>query len=73
MKLVRHGDAIVAIVEHHWEKTYLTSQQGKQEWVPLFPSESTTPIAEIDPMTRQVRLAPGQTVLDQREVVFHDH
>jgi len=34
---VKHGDKIVAVIERQWEKAYLTAQQGKQEWVPLFP------------------------------------
>lgn len=73
MKLIKHGEALIALIEHNWEKAYLTSQQGKQEWVPLFTIGSTAPIAEIDPVTRQVRLCTGQTVADQQEVVLHDH
>jgi len=33
MKLIRHGTAIVAVIEHQREKAYLISQQGKQEGV----------------------------------------
>jgi hypothetical protein len=70
MKLVKRGDTIVAIIERQWEKTYLISQQGKQEWVPLFLVGSQNPIAEIDPQTRLVRMDPGQALADEQEVVF---
>lgn len=73
MKLVRHDDTIIALVGYNPEKAYLTSQQGKQEWIPLFTIGSATPIAEIDPVTRQVRMCAGQTIADQQEVVLHDH
>jgi len=35
MKLVRHG-AQVAVIQEGWEKAYLLSRQGKQEWVPVY-------------------------------------
>jgi hypothetical protein len=73
MQLVKHGEQIVAVIERRWEKAYLTAQQGKREWVPLFPIGLATPIAEIDPMTRQVRLCAGQAIVNQQEVVFHDN
>jgi hypothetical protein len=72
MQLVKHGDKIVAIIERQWEKTYLTAQQGKQEWVPLFPMGLAIPIAEIDPVTRRVRMCAGQAIVNQQEVVLHD-
>ena len=72
MKLVQHGDVIVAIIEHSWEKAYLTAQQGKQEWIPLFPGGLTAPIAEMNPVTRQVRMCAGQAIVNQQEVVLHD-
>ncbi len=72
MQLVKHGDKIVAVIERQWEKAYLTAQQGKQEWVPLFPIGLATPIAEIDPVTRQVRMCAGQAIVNQQEVVLHD-
>jgi Restriction endonuclease len=74
MQLVKHGDKVVAVIERQWEKAYLTAQQGKQEWVPLFTvSSSQFPVAEIDPATRQVRMCAGQAVTDQLEVVLHDN
>jgi len=72
MKLVNHGNTIIAIIEHQWEKAHLTSQQGKQAWVPFFTVGSQDPVAEIDPVTRQVRMCAGKTVADQLEVVLHD-
>jgi hypothetical protein len=36
MKLVKHGDTVVAVIEHQWETAYLMPQQEKQEWVELF-------------------------------------
>jgi hypothetical protein len=71
MKVVRHRDAVVVIIEHSWEKSYLKTHQGKSEWLPVFLPGSTTPFAEIDPVSRQVRLCPGQELLDSQEVVFH--
>jgi hypothetical protein len=72
MQLVKHGDKIVAVIEKQWEKAYLTAQQGKQEWIPLFPIGLAIPIAEIDPVTRQVRMCTGQAIVNQQEVVLHD-
>ncbi len=60
MKVVKHGDAIVVIIEHGWEKLYLMAQRGTVEWVPLFLHED------------HVRLCAGQELLDQQDVVFHD-
>ena len=71
MKVVKHGEAVVAIIEHSWEKSHLKAQQGSCAWVPLFLPGSTTAFAEIDPVGRQVRLCAGQALLDQKEVVFH--
>jgi hypothetical protein len=56
MKLVRHGTQVVAIIEQGWEKAYLLSQQGKQEWVSMFLVGEERPFAEIHSATRQVRL-----------------
>ena len=72
MQLVKHGKKVVAIIERQWEKAYLTAQQGKQEWIPLFPVGLAIPIAEIDPVTRQVRMCAGQAIVNQQEVVLHD-
>lgn len=73
MKLIRHGETqVVALIEHNWEKAYLTAQQGKLAWVPLFIVGSPRPAAEIDPVTRQVRVCAGQTMADQMEVMLHD-
>jgi len=72
MQLVKHGDKIVALIERQWEKAYLTAQQGRQEWVPLFPIGLAIPIAEIGPVARQVRMCAGQVIVIQQEVVFHD-
>ena len=71
MKVVKHGDAIVVIIEHGWEKLYLMAQRGTVAWVPLFLHEDTIPFAEIDPVSRHVRLCAGQELIDQRDVVFH--
>jgi hypothetical protein len=73
MQLVKHGEQVIAIIERHWEKAYLTAQRGKQAWVPLFPIGLASPIAEIDPVTRQVRMCAGQAIVNQQEVVFHDN
>jgi hypothetical protein len=70
MKLIRHGDIIVALVIRAWEKAYLVSQRGKQEWVPLFLVGSAQPVAEVHSATRQVRLCADQQIADQRSVVF---
>ncbi len=67
MKLIR-----VAVIERQCEKAYLTAQQGKQEWVPLFPIGLAIPSAEIDPVTRRVRMCAGQVIVNQQEVVLHD-
>jgi hypothetical protein len=72
MQLVKHGEKVVAIIERQWEKAYLTAQRGKQEWVPLFHLGLASPIAEINPVTRQVRMCAGQAIVNQQEVVFHD-
>jgi phage tail protein X len=72
MQLVQHGDKVVAVIERQWEKAYLTAHQGKQEWVPLFPIGLAIPIAEIDPVTHQVRMCAGQAIVNQQEVVLHD-
>lgn len=72
MKLIKHGDAVILLIEHAWEKVYLKAQQGVWEWVPLFLPRETTPFAEIHTVSRQVRLCAGQEVLDQQEVVFHE-
>jgi hypothetical protein len=48
------------------------TQQGVVEWVPIFLRGDPTPFAEINPISRQVRLCAGQELLDQQEVVFHD-
>jgi hypothetical protein len=71
MKMVKHRDTVVALIEHGWEKSYLKAHQGKVEWLPVFLPGSTTPFAEINPVSQQVRLCPGQEVLDSQEVVFH--
>jgi hypothetical protein len=68
MKVVKHGDAVI---EHGWGKSYLVAQQGTVEWVPIFLHRDTSPFAEIDPVSRQVRLCAGQELLDQKDVVFH--
>jgi hypothetical protein len=73
MKLVNHNSMIIAIIEHQSEKAYLTSQQGKQAWVPLFTADSQDPVAEIDLVTRQVRICARETIPDQLEVVLHDN
>ena len=48
------------------------TQRGTVEWVPLFLHEDPIPFAEIDPVSRHVRLCAGQELLDQQDVVFHD-
>jgi hypothetical protein len=73
MKLIKHGDSIVALVERASEKTYLTTQREKQEWIPLFLVGSTTPIAEINSTSRLVRLCPGQALADEQRVAFHEN
>jgi len=65
MKLIRHGTEIVAMIEHQREKAYLISQQGKQEWVSLFPVGDTIPVAEMNTTNLQVRLCAGQTAADE--------
>jgi hypothetical protein len=71
MKLVKHGEAVVAIIEHQWEKAHLKAQQETGEWVALFLPGESTPYAEINPVSLNVRLCIGQELRDQKEVVFH--
>lgn len=71
MQLIKHGESVVAIVEHHWEKMYLKSQRASLKWVPLFLAGGTTAFAEIDPVSLQVRMCIGHALHDQQEVVFH--
>lgn len=70
MQLVRHGSAIVAIIERRWERDYLSSVRGRLEWVTLYLVGSTDPFAEIHTATRQVRLCEGVglPLLNQQEV-----
>src|SRR2546427_3526514 len=60
MKLIRHGTEVVAIIQQSWEKAYLLSKLGKQEWVPLFREGEAIPFAEIHSESRQVRLCEGR-------------
>jgi hypothetical protein len=69
MKLVRHGTTIVAIIERGWEKAYLTAQQRKRDWIPLFLTGSAQPVAEIH---SKVRVCVGQQIADQQVVVLHE-
>ena len=70
MQLVRHGSAIVAIIERRWERVYLSSAKDRLEWVPLYQVGGTVPFAEIHTATHQVRLceSAGQPLLAQQEV-----
>ena len=54
------------------EKAYLLSQQGKQEWIPLFLVGEAQPFAEIDSVTRAVRLCEGRELANEQDVLFHD-
>ncbi|MBV9229536.1 MAG: hypothetical protein JOZ18_09510 [Chloroflexi bacterium] len=72
MKLVKHGDAAILLIEHTWEKVYLKAQQGVLEWVPLFLPGEATPFAQIHAISHHMRLCAGQQVLDQQKVVFHE-
>lgn len=72
MKLVRHGAQVVAVIQQGWEKAYLLSQQGKQEWVPVFLVGEAQPFAEIHSTTRAVRLCEGRELADEQGVLFHD-
>lgn len=71
MQLVRHGSAIVAIIERRWERDYLSSVRGSLEWLPLYLVDGTVPLAEIHTDTRQVRLCEGQSLFDQQDVELH--
>jgi hypothetical protein len=73
MQLVRHGSAVVAIIERRWERDYLSSVRGRLEWVPLYQVGSTVPLAEIHTGSRRVRLCEGQgqPLFDQQEVELH--
>ena len=73
MQLVRHGSAIVAIIERRWERDYLSSVRGRLEWVPLYRVGGTVPLAEIHTGTHRVRLCEGQgqPLFDQQEVELH--
>ena len=71
MKVVKHGDAAVVIIEHGWGKAYLMAHQGTVEWIPIFLRGDPTPFAEINPVSRHVRLCAGQELLDQKDVLFH--
>ncbi len=70
MQLVRHGSAIVAVIERRWERDYLSSVRDRLEWVPLYQVGGTVPFAEIHTTTHQVRLceSEGQLLLDQQVV-----
>ncbi len=73
MKLVRHTvQEVVAVVERNWEKAYLTSQQEKCEWEPLFLVGEAIPFAEIHTTTHQARLCEGRHLTEQCDVVLHD-
>ena len=73
MQLVRHGSAIVAIIERRWERDYLSSVRGRLDWVPLYRVGSTVPLAEIHTATHQVRVceSEGQSLFFQQEVELH--
>lgn len=71
MKLVKHGEAVMLLIEHAWEKLSLKAQQGTVEWVPLFLPRDATPFAEIHAVSRHVRLCAGRELFDQKEAVFH--
>jgi len=71
MQLVRHGSAIVAIIERRWERVYLSSAKDRLEWVPLYLVGGALPLAEIHTGTRQVRLCEGQSLFDQQDVELH--
>ncbi len=73
MQLVKHGSAIVAIIERRWERDYLSSVRGRLEWVPLYRVGGTVPLAEIHTDTHRVRLCEGQgqPLFDQQEVELH--
>ena len=73
MQLVRHGSAIVAIIERRWERDYLSSVRGRLEWVPLYLVGGTIPLAEIHTATHQVRLCEGegQSLFALQEVELH--
>lgn len=72
MKLVRHYDAVIAIFERAWEKTYLLARRGEQEWVPLYLPSQPLPCAEIHASTREVRLCHGHLVQTEQAVLFHN-
>jgi hypothetical protein len=72
MKLIRHGTQIVAIIQRAWEKAYLLSQRGKQEWIPVFLIDRAAPFAEIHSESRQVRLSAGSELISEQRVFFHD-
>ena len=64
MKLVKHSEAVVAIIEQQCEKVYLKSQQRPMRRVPRFLVGNTTAFAAIDPMSLQVPVCAGQDLLD---------
>ena len=70
MKLVRHYEAVIAIFERAWEKAYVLTCQGKQEWIPLYSPGQPLPCAEIHARTRVVRLCHGQLVQTEQAVLF---
>ncbi len=73
MKLIKHGDLVVAIIEKMQEKAYLTAQRGQQDWIPLFVIGSAVPVAEIHSKTLQVRVCVGQQIADQQDVMFGEN
>ncbi len=72
MKLVRHHEAVIAIFEHAWEKTYFLAHRSTQEWIPLALPGQAQPCAEIHSTTRSVRLCEGNLVQTEQRVIFQN-
>jgi len=70
MKLIRHGDSIVAIIQGNHEKQLLVARREQQEWVPLFLPDCIEPLAEIHCRTLHVRLYQGQHFGNEETVEF---
>jgi len=71
MQLVKDGDKSSLSLKDNGEKLTLTCSKANRNGFRFSPS-AWLPIAEIDPLTRQVRMCAGQAIVNQQEVVLHD-
>lgn len=70
MKLIRHHEEVVALIERAWEKAYLVDRQTPPQWLPLVIPGQALLCAEIHSCTRRVRLCEGYTLSTEQRVTF---